>query len=76
MNAKQAIALAIGTIAAMALILMPPMHTRLQQTSTKILPNGSIQTVETSHLAPWQPAGFVLVVVVTGFTVYRLNRKS
>ena len=73
MNPRQAIALAIGTMLAIALVLSPRTGTPLHPVSRQVAPNGAITTVETSRPIFWQPPVFALVVLVTGIAIVRLR---
>ena len=73
MNVKQAIALAMGTIAAIILVSLPRSHTPPRLVSTQKQPDGQIVTTYQAHLVPWQPVVFAVVIVVTGVAVVRLR---
>lgn len=73
MNSRQAIALAIGTLLAVALVLSPRTGTPLHPVSRQIGPNGAITTVEKSQPIFWQPPVFALVVLVTGIALVRFR---
>lgn len=78
MNPKQAIALALGLIAAVTLVMLPRQwqYTRPRHISTRTMPDGSIETVYRSKQIFWQPMVFGLVVLTTGFVVYRLRKTN
>ena len=73
MNVKQAIALALGTIAAIILVSLPHSYTPLRLVSTQRQPDGAIVTTLQRRLIPWQPVVFTVVILVTGFALVRLR---
>lgn len=71
MNAKQAIALGIGALLAIVLVLLPTPHTPLRLVSSRTLPNGTINDTIQSNPIQWKPFAYVLVILATGYAVYR-----
>ena len=73
MNAKQATVLTIAILAAILLVSLPRTFTRPRLVSTQRQANGGIVTTYQTHVIPWQPALFAVVVLVSGVAIFRLR---
>jgi hypothetical protein len=73
MNPKQAIALAIGVVLAIAIVEMPAAQTHVRHVSTRTLANGEIEDTYQSHQIVWKPAAYLFVVAATAYAVFSLR---